>query len=81
MAEKPEKLFVVRLYDGFDNCWMDVSEPLPKIEADEIWLQKTDGGTRSTRYDDIDYYAVFPADTTMVHSVQGNADLGITTIR
>lgn len=76
-----EKLFVVRLYDGMDNCWMDVSEPLPKIEADQVWLEKTDNGTRATHYDDIDYYRVCPADTKMVHSVVGNAELKIKTIR
>lgn len=81
MAEKPETLFIVRHYDGFDNCWTDVSKPLPKIEADEIWLQKTDNGTRATKYGDIDYYKVFPADVKMVNSEEGNAELGVTTIR
>lgn len=58
--------FVVRLYDGMDNVWMDVSEPVSKEEADRIWNQKTDNGTKKTKFDDIDYFKVFPADTNMV---------------
>jgi len=27
MTENKEGLFVVRLYDGFDYCWMDVFGP------------------------------------------------------
>ncbi len=59
-------LFVVRLYDGFDYCWMDVSEPVSRNEAERIWKEKTDDGKRNTKYDDIDYYAIFPADTRML---------------
>jgi hypothetical protein len=81
MTKKPDELFVVRLYDGMDNCWMDVSEPAPKSEAYKVWSEKTDGGSRMISYDEIDYYAIFPADTTMVHSVKGNAELGMKTIR
>lgn len=58
--------FVVRLYDGMDNVWMDVSKPVSKEEADRIWNQKTDNGTKKTKFDDIDYFNVFPADTNMV---------------
>lgn len=74
-------LYIVRHYDGMDNCWTDVSKPLPKIEADQVWLDKTDGGTRATHYNDIDYYRVFPAGTGMVHSEEGNAHFGIKTVR
>ena len=63
-----EKLYVVRLYDGFDNLWMDVSKPLPKDEAHKILMEKTKDGTKNTKFDDIDYYAIFPADTTMMFS-------------
>lgn len=59
-------LFIVRLYDGFDNYWIDVSDPVSKEEATRIWNEKTDNGTRSTSFSDIDYYKVFPADTKMV---------------
>lgn len=76
-----QKMFIVRLYDGMDNCWTDVSEPLAEAEAKQVWLEKTENGTRATKYDDIDYYRIFPADTTMVNSERGNRELGIETIR
>lgn len=60
------KLYVVRLYDGFDGLWMDVSKPISKKEADEMLDKKTVGGTKNTSYDDIDYYKIFPADTKML---------------
>ena len=65
---KTEKLYVVRLYDGFDYMWMDVSEPLPYNKAKEIWLEKTNGGKTRTKFEHIDYYAIFPADTRMLYS-------------
>lgn len=49
-------LYIVRLWDGFDGEWMDVSEPLPKDEADKLCTGS---------YNDIDYYMVFTADTKM----------------
>ena len=60
-----EEKFVVRLYDGFDYVWIDVSEPVSKEEANRIWNEKTENGTRKTKYEDIDYFAIFPADTVM----------------
>jgi hypothetical protein len=60
--------FVVRLYDGFDNVWMDISKPVSKEEADKIFADETDNGTKNTKYDNIDYYAIFPADTKMLYS-------------
>lgn len=63
-----EKLYVVRLYDGFDNMWLDVSGPLPYDKAKEIWLEKTNNGTKFTKFNDIDYYKIFPADTRMMYS-------------
>lgn len=72
-----EQLYVVRLWDGFDNEWMDVSEPVSREEADRIWNEKTDNGSKGVGYDDIDYYAVYPANTTMVFSEQGKKDLGL----
>lgn len=61
-----EELFVVRLWDGFDYCWMDVSEPVLKEEAQKVLNEKTENGTKNTCYSDIDYYAIFPADTQML---------------
>jgi hypothetical protein len=66
VPNKKEELFVVRLFDGMDFKWMDVSDPVPKDEARKIWTQKTEDGAKSASYFDIDYYAIFPADTKMV---------------
>ena len=60
-----EQLFVVRLWDMFDG-WMDISEPLSKEDADKLWNEKTDNGTKNTKYEDGDYYRVFPSDTKML---------------
>lgn len=59
-------LFVVRVYDGFDNQWMDACQPVCREEADRIWNEKTKNGTKNTKFADIDYYKVFPAHTRMV---------------
>ena len=63
-----EQLYVVRLYDGFDNEWIDLCRPCPKAEAEALWSEKTKGGTEKTRYEDIDYFAIFSADTKMTYS-------------
>jgi len=60
--------YIVRLYDGFDNLWMDISKPVSKKIAKCIWNKETKNGTKNTRYDDIDYYDIFPADTKMIYS-------------
>ena len=70
-------LYIVRLWDGFDNEWMDVSEPLPKDEAEKLAGDKNEArsgsaaGKREGSYNDIDYYKAFPADTTMIFSKEG----------
>ena len=66
-----EELFVVRLYDGFDHEWMDVSDVLPHDEAKKIWNQRTMNGTYKTKFEDIDYFAIFPANTVMRFSEEG----------
>jgi hypothetical protein len=63
--------FIVRLYDGFDNQWIDVSEPVIYEEAQRIWDEKTNNGVKNTKYSDVDYYKIFPADTIMLFSVDG----------
>lgn len=63
-----EGLFIVRLYDGMDNQWMDVSGAVPHDEAEKIWREKTNGGTKNISFDEIDYYKIFPSDTNMVYS-------------
>lgn len=65
-------LYIVRLYDGFDYCWMDVSKAVPWEEAVALWNEKTEGGMKNTRYGDIDYYAIYPSDTRMVHNSENS---------
>ena len=65
---KDEEKFIVRLYDGFDNEWIDVSKSVSKEEAKEVWNKYTKDGTKNTCFDDIDYYEIFPADTIMRYS-------------
>lgn len=69
-----DRLYVVRLWDGFDGLWMDVSKPLPQAEAEALAGDKnearigTGAGNRDGHYHEIDYYKAFPADTKMVRS-------------
>jgi hypothetical protein len=63
-----ERLYIVRLYDGFDNQWCDVTMPVSRAEAERVWNEYTANGTRAKEYADIDYYRIFPADTKMVFS-------------
>jgi hypothetical protein len=58
-SKQVDRLYVVRLYDGFDNEWIDVSKPVSREQAEKIWNEKTDCGTNKTSYDDIDYYKIF----------------------
>lgn len=58
-------LYVVRLYDGFDHVWMDISDAVPWEEALVLWNARTQNGTQNTCYGDIDYYDIFPSDTRM----------------
>lgn len=64
-----EMKYVVRLYDGFDNLWMDICEPTTKERAEEILARKTNNGKKNAKFEDIDYYEIFPADTKMLFSV------------
>lgn len=63
-----EKKFVVRLYDGFDNQWIDVTKPMTMAAAKAEWSRLTKNGTEKAKYSDIDYYKIFPADTRMLFS-------------
>ncbi len=72
IAEDPlQGLFVVRLYDGFDHEWMDVSSPISRGEAEKILKENTEDGTKNTTYNDIDYYEIHPAETVMYFSQKG----------
>lgn len=70
------ELFVVRLYDGMDNVWVDVSEPVSKEEADRIWNEETKNGTEKTKFEDIDYYKIFSAETVMLFRDRSEGGLG-----
>jgi hypothetical protein len=61
-------LFVVRLWDGMDGEWMDVTEAVSFEVALLDWFERTDGGRKATCYDDIDYYRIFSSDTRMLYS-------------
>lgn len=69
-----EEQYVVRLWDGFDNIWMDVSGPMPKAEAEKLAGDKNEArdgsgaGNRDGHYDEIDYYKAWPIDTRMLRS-------------
>lgn len=67
-AGEPGKLYTVRHYDGFDHNWIDILAGVPYEEARKLWDERTEGGTKTTRFDDIDYYDIFEADTKMVFS-------------
>lgn len=57
--------FVVRLWDMFDG-WIDITGAVTKAEADRILNEKTENGTKNTKYADGDYYSIFPANTRML---------------
>ena len=66
LAKEAKTQYVVRLYDGFDRIWLDVSQPCSYEEAERIWHEYTKFGTEKTTYEDIDYYNIFPSDVTML---------------
>lgn len=65
--------FVVRLYDGMDNRWVDMTEPVALEEAQRVYNMETDFGRHHARFQDIDYYRIFPANTVMKYSAEGEA--------
>lgn len=58
--------FVVRLWDGMDGCWTDVSEPVSRAEALAVWWKHTHKGRKKIRFADIDYYRIFNEGTAML---------------
>lgn len=60
-------LWIVRLYDWLDG-WIDVSSPVSRSEAERIWKEHTDDGRRHIKYEDGDYYAIYPANTRMLET-------------
>lgn len=67
-AENEEEggLYIVRQYDGMEGRWLDVTKEIPHEEAERAWQRFTANGSRNTKYEDIDYYRVFPANTRMI---------------
>jgi hypothetical protein len=58
-------LFIVRLYDSEDNEWIDLTPPISELEAGKIYTKKTKDATQNTKFEDGDYYAIFPANSDM----------------
>jgi hypothetical protein len=58
--------FTVRVWDGMDGCWCDVVTNVDLGFALRTWCERTKDGIKNTKYADIDYYAIFPADTKML---------------
>lgn len=72
-----QQLYKVRLYDGFDYEWIDITEAISYDEAQKVWNERTSNGTKNCKFADIDYYAIFPSDTVMVYSVEGRQRQGL----
>lgn len=62
-----EQLWIVRQWDMFDG-WLDCTGPVTCTEADKIWNEYTGNGTHNTKYDDGDYYKIFPSNTEMIYT-------------
>lgn len=63
IPDSPTGKYIVRLWDGSDREWIDVSGTVDKREAIAIWNKKTKDGTVGTCYEDFDYFAIFPSNT------------------
>ena len=57
--------YAVRMYDKFDRQWFDVKTGLTLIAALTLWDKETYGGTRNTRYEDGQYFDIFPANKSI----------------
>jgi hypothetical protein len=66
IEESRDGTYVVRLYDGFDHGWCDITKSVSLDEALRVWRQETKNGTEYTRFEHIDYFRIFPADTRML---------------
>lgn len=62
------KSFTLRVWDGMDGVWCDVVSNVDLAFALREWCKQTENGTKHTKYDDIDYYKIFPANTHMLFS-------------
>jgi hypothetical protein len=62
-----EDKYTVRQWDMFDG-WFDIKADLSWADAVALWLEQTKNGTRNTKYNDGDYYDIFPAGTRMIYT-------------
>lgn len=60
--------FTLRVWDGMDGCWCDVTADVDLAFALRAWCENTANGTKNTGYGDIDYYRIFPAEMKMLYS-------------
>jgi hypothetical protein len=67
--------FIVRVWDGMDGCWTDVTGEVSRDEALRVWDERTAHGTRATTYADIDYYAIFPWGARMMWDGSEGAEM------
>lgn len=58
-----EELWQVRLWDMMDGTWIDVGDPMPRLDAtvDAESRNVEKHGKRKAGFDDGDYFAAFPA--------------------
>lgn len=61
-------VFTLRVWDGMDGVWCDVVANVDLGFALREWCKHTKDGTEHTKFDDIDYYKIFPADTKLMYS-------------
>ena len=63
----PGALFTVRLWDGMDGCWCDLYEAkgVSAEAALDVWFARTEDGTKKISYAEIDYFRIFPTETSM----------------
>ncbi len=60
--------WVLRVWDGMDGCWCDVGSPGAPEAVLRRWFEETKGGEEKTKFADIDYYRIFPANTRMLYA-------------
>lgn len=65
-----DRLYVVRLYNVLNKTWTSVTEPLSKVEAYKVWVDKTGNCTHHTQFCNTDYYAVYTVDFVKLYSKQ-----------
>lgn len=59
--------FILRLYDGGENRWIDVRDEIPWDEAVAALRANTKEGTEYARYEHGSYYSIFPERTRMLY--------------